>query len=186
MSWHMVHFSDLQRLTTPAQFFAFSEAYLESAESLCGNLCAKDAGMTYAHGAVILSLTFHSCELFLKAAILQKVPTEQFSGNTGHNLEHLSKRYANLFPGKAWALDLPFRRHPADLDGLDPRIAEELKTFVREREKAVPEDQLHRYPTNIQGQPWDVLLGFEPNSFRLESARIKCEFKRLKNELQHG
>ena len=91
--------------------------------------------MTYAHGAVILSLTFHGCELFLKAAILQKVPTEQFSGNTGHNLEHLSKRYANLFPGKAWALDLPFRHHPPELDGLDPRIAEELKTIIREQQR---------------------------------------------------
>jgi hypothetical protein len=136
--------------------------------------------------AAILSLTFHSCELFLKAAILHKVPTEQFSGSSDHNLEHLSKRYANLYPGKTWALDLPFRRHEPALDDLDPRVAEELKTFIRERGKAMPEDQLHRYPTDIQGQPWDGLFGFEPNSFRRDIARIKSDFERLKSEIQHG
>ncbi len=186
MSWQMFHFSDLQCLHKPAQFFAFAEAYLESAEFLCANLCATDEGVTYAHGAVILSLTFHSCELFLKAAILQKEPNEQFSGNTGHNLEHLSNRYANLFPGKSWTLDLPFCYDAPNLDGLDPLIAEELKTFVREHKKTMPQDQLHRYPTNNQGHAWGGLFSFEPNSFLREIARIKCQFERLKIELQHG
>lgn len=182
----MLHLIDIQRLPIPAQFFAFAEANIESAEILCANLCANDAGVSYAHGAVILSLTFHSCELFLKGAILHKEPVEQFSGNTGHNLDHLSKRYTNLFPGKKWELDLPFRRDATDLNGLDPRIVEELKTSLLVREKAIPADQFLRYPTDIDGQPWDRLSGFEANSFLREIARIKCEFERLKRGIQSG
>lgn len=182
----MLHFGDLQRLSVPAQFIAFAEAYLESAESLCGKLCRDEAGSTYANGAVVMSLTFHGCELLLKAAILRKVPTEQFSGNSGHDLEHLRRRYANLYPGKAWTLDLPFGRESLDFAALDPRIAEELKTFIREQEKAFPEDQRHRYPTDIQGQPWDGAFGFEPHSFSREIARVRADFERVKNELVRG
>ena len=100
MHWRMLVFSDLQRLSVPAQFFAFSDAYLDSAVSLCDALCATSATVTYAHGAAVMSLTFHSIELFLKAAILQRSPGEQFSGSRGHNLDYLYQRYANLYPAK--------------------------------------------------------------------------------------
>lgn len=186
MAWHMLHFSDLQRLAIPKQFLAFSDAYLESTEILCTNLCEREAETTYAHGAVILSLTFHGCELFLKAAILYRAPDEQFSGNSGHSLEHLNRRYTKLYPGRAWALDLPFRRDEMNFDGIDPRVADELKQLTRERDKSMPQDQLHRYPTDVQGQPWDAAFGFEPNSFRRDIMRIRVDFERVKRALPGG
>ena len=171
MHWRMLVFSDLQRLSVPAQFFAFSDAYLDSAVSLCDALCATSATVTYAHGAAVMSLTFHSIELFLKAAILQRSPGEQFSGSRGHNLDHLYQRYANLYPGKAYTLDLPFKRQEPDIEGLDSRLAEELLAFIQQQEKAMPHDQMHRYPTDVNGHSWKTLLGFEPHSFRLVSSR---------------
>jgi len=58
------------------QFLAFSEAYLYSAANLCSILAASPSESTYPKGAVVLSLTFHGIELFLKAAILEKASDE--------------------------------------------------------------------------------------------------------------
>src|SRR5437016_3266766 len=109
MPLQMLHFSDLQRLPVPKQFFAFSDAYLDSAESLCDALCTASKSATYAHGAAVMSLTFHSIELFLKAAILQKAPSEQFSGSGGHDLGQLYERYTQLNPDEGYAFDFPFK-----------------------------------------------------------------------------
>lgn len=96
MYLRMLHFSDLQCMPIPEQLFAFSDAYLQSADILCATLCNSVDRATYAHGAVIMSLTFHALELFLKAAILQKAPMEVFGGRMGHDLDHLYKRYSDL------------------------------------------------------------------------------------------
>jgi hypothetical protein len=182
----MLVLSDLQLLPVPGQFFAFSDAYIDSAESLCNELCAASESTTYAHGAVVMSLTFHSIELFLKAAILQRAPSEQFSGNTGHDLGYLYRRYTNLYPGKAYELDLPFKREALDTEGLDPRLAEELLALIRQREKVMPEDQMHRYPTDVNVQPWKALLGFEPHSFQQILKQIKSDFVRIREQMERG
>lgn len=186
MPWRMLHFSDLQRKSAPDQLFAFAHANLESAESLCVKLTAETAGATYAHGAVILSLTFHALELFLKAAILQKNPAEKFGGRSGHDLTHLSTRYANLHPGKEMSFHIPFTRQLPDTQGLNPEVAEELTAYVREQEKKMPEDQLHRYPIGIDGETWDAAFGFEPNSFLVTIQQLQRDFAAIKPRIQGG
>lgn len=176
MPWHMLHFSDLQLLAIPDQLFAFSDAYLQSADNLCATLCGTADRATYAHGAVVMSLTFHALELFLKAAILRKAPTEVVGGRTGHDLAVLHKRYSNLYPGKAMQFYIPFKRELPDTKNLDPQVAEELLSYIQEQNKATPEDQLHRYPIDVDGEVWEGAFGFEPNSF----SKILTE---LRNEL---
>ena len=186
MNWHMLHFSGIQCKPLPEQLFSFADAYLESAETLCEKLCTDGDHATYAHGAVVMSLTFHSLELFIKGAILLKVPTEQFGGRSGHDLDHLMKRYKKLYPGKNLGFDVPFRRHLPETEGMDPRVAEELVSYVRKQSQDMPEDQLHRYPASLQGETWNAVLGFEPNSFLFTIQGIKKDLSKVKSLLQGG
>jgi len=186
MNWHMVHSSEIESLSASRQFLAFSDAYLTSAAHLCSHLAAAPAESTYTKGAVVLSLTFHGVELFLKAAILERAPTEQFSGNLGHNLQHLSRRYANLYPAKKFDLDIPFHAEEIDFASLDPAIAEELKTFIAEHERDTPIDQIHRYPRDTEGNPWEGIFAFEANSFSLVVVKVQQDIGRISALIWHG
>jgi hypothetical protein len=186
MPWQMLHFSDIQHKPIPDQLLAFSNANLESADFLCMSICNATETATYAHGAVVMSLTFHALELFLKAAILRKAPTESFSGRAGHDLEHLYKRYSNLYPGAAMQFSMPFRRKGPDTSTLDPQVAKELLTYIDKQRKAMPEDQLHRYPINVEGEEWQALLAFEPHSFSNTLKTLKNELHALKSRIQVG
>jgi len=186
MTYRMVHFSEIGSLRASLQFLAFSEAYLYSAANLCSALAASPSESTYPRGAVVLSLSFHSIELFLKAAILEKVPDEQFAGKAGHDLESLCKRYTNLFPGKKFEFEIPFRTEEVDLVEPDPRVVDELKTFMAEHKKATPPDQLNRYPRDTEGNPWNGIYAFEPNTFLPVISKVQQDVVRLKELIFNG
>jgi hypothetical protein len=80
MTWNMLLFSEIEALPKSRQFLAYSDAYLGSAELLCHRIAASPAEATYAKGSVIMYLTFHGTELFLKAAILEKSQATSFRG----------------------------------------------------------------------------------------------------------
>lgn len=186
MSWHMVHFSEIESFRASLQFLTFSEAYLDSAARLCAFRAASPKESSYSQGAVILSLTFHGIELFLKAAILEIAPNEQFSGRTGHDLEHLHRRYASLYPGTKYVFAIPFRRSDIDFARLDPQFAEELRNHIAAHERTTPTDQLHRYPRNNAGQPWEGIFSFEPNSFSQTISQVQEDIARLRESIFVG
>ena len=186
MTYQMVHFLEIGSLHTSMQFLSFSEAYLYSAAHLCSVLVASPSESTYPRGAVVLSLTFHGIELFLKAAILEKVSDEQFKGNSGHDLEQLSKRYTNLYPGKKLAFEIPFRTEEADLVDPDPRVVEELKTFITEHKNATPADQINRYPCDTEGRTWNGIYAFEPTTFSSVITKVQQDVTRLKELIFNG
>ena len=150
MEYRMVHFSEIGSLSASLQFFSFSEAHLYSAANLCSILASSPSESTYSRGAVVLSLTFHGIELFLKSAILGKPPDEKFGGKAGHDVETLGKRYANLYPGKIFEFEIPFGTEEVELVEPDPRVVDELKTFIAEHKKATPPDQQNRYPLDTE------------------------------------
>jgi hypothetical protein len=180
MGYRMVHFSEIGSLRASLQFLAFSEAYLYSASNLCSTLAASPSESTYPRGAVVLSLLYHGIELFLKAAILEKMPEEQFGGKGGHDLESVGKIYTNLYPGKKFEFEIPFRTEEVDLVEPDPRVVEGLKTIMAEYKKATPPDQLNRYPIDKEGNPWNGIYTFEPNTFLAEITKVQQEVVRLK------
>jgi hypothetical protein len=186
MGYRMVHFSEIGPLRTSLQFFAFSEAYLYSAANLCSILVSSPSESTYPRGAVVLSLSFHGIELFLKAAIREKAPDEKFGGKAGHDLESLGKRYANLYPGKKFEFEIPFRTEDVDLVEPDPRVVDELKTFIAEHKKATPPDQLNRYPRDTEGNPWNGIYSFEPNTFLPVITKAQHDVARLKQLIFNG
>lgn len=185
MNYRMVHFSEIESLRASLQFLAFSEAYLYSAIRLCTVLAASPAESSYPRGAVVLSLSFHGIELFLKAAILEKVPDEQFGGKVGHDLELLYKRYTNLYPGKKFAFEIPFGTEETELVTPDPSVMEELNLFIAEYKRATPADQLNRYPRDIEGKPWVGIYAFEPNMFTIVIEKAQQDVARLKELIFH-
>ena len=130
----------------PEQFFAFSAAYLDSARRLCVVLKRSTKKATYARGCVVLYLTFHAAELFLKAAILSKNPKEKLN----HNIEDYYKRFNSLYPNKRYRFELPFR---TEYLGLEPEIIKLVKN------QQPPPDQLHKYPTDRKGSEWEGAFG---------------------------
>ena len=158
----------LNSMSVPQQFIAFADAYLDSAERLCKVLKISTRKATYERGAVVLYLTFHSVELFLKAAILAKSPNEKLH----HNIEHYSKRYRNLYPGKKYILDIPFQ---TEYLGFDPPEIKKLK-----KSEPSPE-QINRYPIDKNGKEWNGVFTFDSVSFLRVIYRLKSDFTRLKD-----
>ena len=126
MTLRMVTESDLAPLSIPLKFLSFSDAYLDSASRLCTVLKRSPRKFNYARGSVVLYLTFHAIELFLKGAILERKPNEKL-GN--HDIEVLSRRYKKLYPGMKYEFHAPFiSRNEVDLSDLfSPEIIEEIK-----------------------------------------------------------
>ncbi|XAH25456.1 hypothetical protein AAFF27_09755 [Xylophilus sp. GW821-FHT01B05] len=179
----MLHFSDIQKKPVADQLLVFSDAYLDSAAALCKMMCGAKNEANYAHGAVVMSLTFHALELFLKAAIVRKVPDESFGKGLGHDLDHLYKRYSELYPGKPMEFDLPFRQEPLDVSALASQFGEDFLTEVKKQSKSMPQDQLHRYPINLRGDEWRAALGFEPYSFSLVLQKLRDELGTIRKNM---
>jgi hypothetical protein len=126
---------------------------------------------TYERGSVVLYLTAHAVELFLKGAILRKAPQERFD----HDLEHLHNRYRKLYPVKRYSFKMPFSTDYSSMSKSQIKAAKGL---------AAPIDQLYRYPRDKEGKPWPGLFAFEANSFIGILASLRGNFERLLKEYE--
>ena len=162
--WNLLHRMGHE---TPieVQFEALALAYLDSAQRLCKILVRSSRKATFERGAVVLYLTFHSIELFLKGGIVRKRPHEHF----GHDVNKLVKRYAKLYPAHKFAFDIPF--------GL-ARNASGQQTVTSSEELSGPLHQRMRYPVNHKGMLWQGAEGFEPNSFLEDLSSLESVFRR--------
>ena len=183
MILRMVFESDLASLNIPLRYLSFSVAYLDSASRLCTVLTQSPRRSNYPRGSVVLHLTFHAIELFLKSAILEQNPNEILGT---HDVQVLSKRYKKLYPGKKYEFHAPFiGRDPGDLSDDDFRaiygseLLEDVRKRIKKFKKKNPRDQRHRYLTNTEGQPWDDDVGFEPVSFLVTIKKLKADIAQL-------
>ena len=154
----------------PEKFSDFSDAYLDSAERLCKALVRSTRKASYERGAVVLYLTFHSVELFLKATVLHKSPQEKLN----HNIDHYEKRYKNLYPGKKYKLTVPFKTKYCGHE--PPEIEQNIYT-------PSPQDQVHRYPSDKDGKEWAGVHAFYPTPFLNDIQELKSDFQRVRNEI---
>lgn len=165
--WNLLVPNQLNALPPAEQFAAYALAYLDSAQRLCGILARSPRKATFERGAVVLYLTAHAVELFLKGAIMRK----SAGGQPVHDLESLHDRYRKLYPGKRFNFSIPFEPvYPPRTSAAQKRALKEL---------APPTDQLYRYPRSKKGQPWFGLFGFEAGSFQRELSVMRQEFTRL-------
>ncbi len=149
----------------PLQFLSFAEAYLDSAAQLCDRLCETPRESSFQRGSVILFLAFHAIELFLKGAILTRSKNEKLH----HKIYDLKQRYDELFPGPEFSWNIPFK---IEYLALEPEK-------IKENKKIIKPDQLHRYPTDKNGNEWKGVFAFEPISFSSDIKAISIDFSRL-------
>ncbi|NTV15165.1 MAG: hypothetical protein HGA96_14740 [Desulfobulbaceae bacterium] len=164
---------ELDSQTIPDRFFSFSTAYLDSAERLCKTLIELPLEANYERGAVVLYLTFHATELFLKGAIISQKPNESVKG---HDVETLFNRYKKLYKAKRFQFKLHFK---AEYPGLEP------PEILEAKKEMPPQDQLNRYPTSNEGIEWEGIFSIEPISFLEIINKIKSDFEKIKIEIQN-
>lgn len=182
MTWRMVCESDHASLSIPLRYLSLSGAYLDSALRLCTVLKRSPRKSNYARSSVVLHLTFHAIELFLKCAILERKPKEKFRN---HDIQGLSKQYKNLYPAMKYEFQAPFISGDLSHDDLSvvygPERIEEVKKYIKESKKKNPLDQRHRYPCNNEGEPWGGYVGFEPGSFLVTIKKLKTDIAQLES-----
>src|SRR4030067_3544718 len=76
MFWHMVTDAEVRRLPVPEKLLMFADSYLDAAMALCTQVATDRAKCTWSSGSVVLMLSAHATELFLKAALLKRAPEE--------------------------------------------------------------------------------------------------------------
>jgi hypothetical protein len=162
---------DTESLSSPEQFADLANAYLDSAILLCSETIKGTFSATFSRGRVVLFLSLHSVELFLKGAILKRSPSAAL--NT-HVLRELQRTYNELYPEDQFRWELPFRIEYLGF------TAQEVKTMLK-RER--PLDQMYRYPSDSKGNPWRGIIGFEAKDFLSKLENIKEDFCRLEKQI---
>jgi hypothetical protein len=152
--WNLLTNSSLLGLSSPRHIELFAIAYLESAQSLCRDLVELPENACFEKGSVVLFLSAHAVELFLKGAFLLKAQNESF----GHDLDHIYDRYKALFPAKRFAFtNMPF---------VAAYIGMTKQQIAKISHKRVDPSEIYRHTQDKTGVQWQALLGFEVNSFQ--------------------
>jgi hypothetical protein len=86
---------DTENLSSPEQFADLANAYLDSGILLCSEMSNGSFSANFGRGRVVLFLSLHSVELFLKGAILKRSPSAAL--NT-HVVRDLQSTYNELYP----------------------------------------------------------------------------------------
>lgn len=144
---------EISRLDVPERFFAYADAYLQAAIGACLSIKEHESRQTWPNAAVVLLLSAHSVELFLKGAILCKSPDEAL---ITHRIDDLAQRYRYLYPGEEFLFDIPFE---TDYSLISPELVSELR-----KDEVVP-SIMYRYPTDRDQTDWKVVSGFDATSF---------------------
>ena len=170
MQWNLLGSHKVDGLPPHAQFAAYAEAYLDSAERLCRVLARSHKQATFERGVVVLFMASHAFELFLKGAILRRSPNERF----GHDLDHLHKRYKALFSAKRFHLPNPFQTSYGSLS---------KKEISAAKVQQPDNSELFRYPRDKKYQSWGGVHGFEATSFLGVLSAVRADFTRVLHTL---
>jgi len=127
----------------------------------------------YSKGVVILYLTFHAVELFLKGAILKKAPNEPLN----HKVEEHEKRYNNLYPAKRFKLKLPFKTE---------QLGFEIHEIAQLKFKVPSQDQINKYPIDKNGNEWKHPIAFEPYPFQRTLNNLKENIQLVRKEISNA
>ena len=167
----MITDAEIRHLSVPKKMLAYADSYLRSATALCEELTTAFAP-SWADGAVVLMMSAHATELFLKGMLLKRLPEQQV-WKRGHDLEGLGTDYRTHFPQPQFAWEVPFRAE------YPPGSAEEEIAALAPLRDAPP-SILYRYPVDKAGEDWKGLYAFEPNSFIPVLRKLKNDFGRLR------
>jgi hypothetical protein len=170
-NWNLVTDSDLSHLSVPERFFEYAKAYRNAASALCATMVSDNALCIWPNATVVMLLAAHATELFIKGAILSRVPTASIEH---HRLDDLNVEYKKHFPEPSFEWDIPFKTEWGDLTDA------EIQTL----KKTVPvPSMLYRYPVAKGGKEWNGAFGFEPNSFVEVLDQLGYDFDRIRVQI---
>jgi hypothetical protein len=154
------------------RFVELAEAYRQAAMDFCDRMRQWDSECTWANANVVLLLSAHAVELFLKGAILAKSPDEEFGA--GHRLDLLHQRFDALFAASGVTFE-PFFR--TEYPGF---TASEVAALS----KGAPiQSILYRYPVDRSGAEWPGIHAFEPADFFELLDTLGNDFERIEGHL---
>jgi len=154
--WKLTVESDLRNLSLHEKYFEYSTSYLNAAITFCKSLVEIEEKQTYPNGAVVLYLTFHATELFLKGAILKQYPDESLNS---HKINEMKSRYRKIYPGRKYAIQFPFETEQSEIE-IPKQNIQRIENFEF--------DQMYRYPIGRDGDEWQakgMIPSFEATSF---------------------
>ena len=157
----------MRNLSIPQQFFAFANAYRNSAEALCERMINNDSEGTWPSAAVVLMTAAHATELFLKGLILAKTPDADIQS---HNIDLLARDFRNLYPEHETNWNIPFK---TEFPGIDDQ---EVENLIR---KQVPPSIRYRYPVTKDGTEWNGVSALRAATFKPVLQELQNTFQRL-------
>ena len=160
-NWEIAHVSEPQR------FVLYAHAYLNSALLSCQQMVTYDTQRTWPNATVILMLSAHSVELFLKGAILSR---DNCAKVGDHRIDLLIEKYSELYAEHGFEFDVPFRTEY-------PSISEEEIQALKKTEP-VP-SILFRYPVRKSGVEWQGVHGFEADGFLRILSNLQSAYERI-------
>lgn len=164
-SWHapMAGSWEIDRLRPYELHLGLAQAYAECSHQLCFAMAAGEIAQTFGHSRVVLTLAYHALELFYKGALLAAGEKEL---PETHRLDKLRSLYAKHYPERADSVPTLFRIENLCRPG-------EAEQGIEEKWRQW--DQQYRYHTDLKGNMWPGVEGFEANSFLTElSALLKA------------
>jgi len=169
MNYTMVVDSELLKLGIPDRFFEYSESYGNGAKALVEKMATDNSQATWPNAAVVLMLSVHSVELFLKGAIF----IDNSKANINHhNIESLFEMYCQIYKEEKYNFDMPFK---TEYLGMSEAEIEVLK----ENKRPTP-SVLYRYPTASGEAEWEGAYGFEVSSFVPVIFQLLEDYRRLR------
>jgi hypothetical protein len=157
----------MRSLSIPQQFFAFANAYRNSAEALCERMINNESEGTWPNAAVVLMTAAHATELFLKGLILAKTPDADIQS---HNIDLLARDFRRLYPEYETTWDIPFR---TEFLGMDHQ---EVENLIR---KQVAPSVRYRYPVTKDGNEWNGVSALRAATFKPVLQELQDTFQRL-------
>jgi hypothetical protein len=185
----MIHSFEFHKLDPSARFFCLARAYLEASTVLCEAMVHEKYRPRFANSRVILHLCHHAFELFLKAAIMTKLPSSAAARtrrspapptamsrkrsrapiNT-HSLYSLYEKYQELFGDPQFKFSMPFGLEATPPFELSPEVASKYFEQL---------DQRYRYTLDKGLASFPGIEGFLPDSFHAQLQDHRREFDRL-------
>lgn len=168
MHMQLITDSDVRNLPVSSRFIAYADAYSTAAIALCEQMTTTEEACTWPNASVVLMLSAHAVELFIKGAVLSRDDSALLEG---HDLERLGVEYHKRFPEAEFAWDIPFKT-------INIGLPEAEMALLR---KSNPQPSiLYRYPVEKGGKEWRGLYGFEPCSYRVVLKQMRDDFDRIK------
>ena len=162
---------DKDNLSSPEQFADLANAYLDSGILLCSEMSRGSFSATFSRGRVVLFLSLHSVELFLKGAILNGRLLQR---ETLTSFAIFKVPITSYIPKIIFVGSFP----------LEPN------TWVSQHKRSKhcsKENDLWIRCTVIQsdreGNPWRGIIGFEAKDFLSKLENIKEDFCRLEKQI---